>query len=67
MENGVEKPNVHLTLACKIPHEDCTQLNLRYLNPAEIDVETWKNREDEGILYVPKSGEILYRQINKGT
>ena len=67
MENGVEKPNVRVTLARKIPPEDCTQLNLGYLNSAEIEFETWKNCEDEGILYIPKSGEILYRQVNKGT
>jgi hypothetical protein len=24
-------------------------------------VDEWKDREDEGILYVPKAGEILYR------
>ena len=61
MEAGFEKPNVHVVLASKIPPEDCAQLNLGYLNPAEIDVESWKNREEEGILYVPRAGEILYR------
>jgi len=63
MENGIEKPNVRVTLASKIPAEDCARLNLGYLNPAEIDVESWKNREDEGILYVPRAGEILYRWV----
>ena len=66
MENGIEKPNVGLTLASKVSAEDCARLNLGYLNPAEIDVEEWKNREDEGILYVPRAGEILYRLKNKG-
>ncbi len=61
MENGVEKPNVKVTLASKIPPEDCAQLNLGYLNPDRIDVSEWVDREDEGILYVPKAGEILYR------
>jgi nickel-dependent lactate racemase len=61
MENGVEKPNVRVTLASKIPPEDCARLNLGYLDPATIDPEEWKNREDERILYVPKAGEILYR------
>ena len=23
--------------------------------------DEWKNKEDDGILYVPKAGEILYR------
>ncbi|MHB1120506.1 MAG: lactate racemase domain-containing protein [Bellilinea sp.] len=61
MENGLEKPNVRVTLASKITAEDCARLNLGYLDPAEIDVESWKNREDDGILYVAKAGEILYR------
>jgi len=61
MENGVEKPNVRVTLASKISEEDCTRLNLGYLDPAKINVDEWKDREDEGVLYVPKAGEILYR------
>ena len=60
-ENGAEKPNVRVTLASQIPPEDCARLNLGYLDPASIDVDEWKDREDEGILYVPKAGEILYR------
>ena len=61
MENGVEKPNVRVTLSSKISAEDCTRLNLGYLDPAKVNVGEWKDREDEGILYVPKSGEILYK------
>jgi nickel-dependent lactate racemase len=61
MENGIEKPNVRVTLASKISAEDCARLNLGYLDPAKVNVDEWKNREDEGTLYVPKAGEILYR------
>jgi nickel-dependent lactate racemase len=61
MENGVERPNVRVTLASKIPPEDCARLNLGYMDPAKIDVNEWKDREGQGILYVPKAGEILYR------
>jgi nickel-dependent lactate racemase len=61
MENGIEKPNVHVTLASKISAEDCARLNLGYLDPAKVNVDEWKDREDEGVLYVPKAGEILYR------
>lgn len=61
MDNGIEKPNVRVTLASKISAEDCARLNLGYLDPAKINVDEWKDREDEGILYVPKAGEILYR------
>ncbi len=61
MENGLEKPNVKVTLASQIPPEDCARLNLGYLDPASINMNEWKDRENEGILYVPKAGEILYR------
>jgi len=61
MEDGIEKPNVRVTLASKISAEDCARLNLGYLDPSKMNVDEWKNREDEGILYVPKAGEILYR------
>jgi hypothetical protein len=61
MENGVEKPNIQLTLASQIGPDDCKRLNLGYLDPASIQLEEWQDREDEGILYVPKAGEILYR------
>ena len=61
MENGVEKPNVKVTLASKIPADDCARLNLGYLDPLSINLAEWQNHEDEGILFVPKAGEILYR------
>ncbi|MFM8319637.1 MAG: lactate racemase domain-containing protein [Chloroflexota bacterium] len=61
IENGVERANVRVTLASKISPEDCARLNLGYLDPNTIDPREWQDREDEGILYVPKAGEILYR------
>jgi nickel-dependent lactate racemase len=61
MDNGIEKPNVRVTLASKIAADDCERLNLGYLDPAKINVDEWKDREAEGVLYVPKAGEILYR------
>ena len=61
IEKGIEKPNVHVTLASKISPKDCARLNLGYLDPGTINIEEWKDREDEGILYVPKAGELLYR------
>ncbi len=57
----IEKPNVRVTLSSKIPEDDCARLNLGYLDPAKINIADWQNREDEGILYVPQAGEILYR------
>jgi len=61
MDAGVERPNVRVTLASKISAGDCARLNLGYLDPAKINVNEWIDREDEGLLYVPKAGEILYR------
>ena len=61
MENGIEKPNVRVTLASKLSAEDCARLNLGYLDPVTINVDDWKEKEDEGVLYVPKAGEILFR------
>jgi len=61
MEKGIENPNVKVTLASKISAEDCGRLNLGYLDPAKINLDEWKNREEDGILFVPRAGEILYR------
>ena len=61
MENRIEKPNVRVTLASKISAEDCARLNLGYVDPSKINLDEWKDREDEGVLYVPKAGEILFR------
>jgi nickel-dependent lactate racemase len=61
MENGVEKPNVKVTLASKIPAEDCAQLNLGYMDPAKIDLHDYEGRLDEGVMVVPRAGEMLYR------
>ena len=60
-ENGVEHPRVRVTLASGISEETCRRINLGYRDPASIDVESFANREDEGILLVRKSGEYLYR------
>ncbi|HHJ06611.1 MAG TPA: DUF2088 domain-containing protein [Anaerolineae bacterium] len=60
-ENGVEKPRIKVTLATRIPRERCERVNLGYLDPDAINFEDWQNREDEGILFVPKAGEMLYR------
>jgi lactate racemase len=66
MINGIEKPNISVRLSSKIPLEDCQQLNLGYVDPRKIDIKDWKNREQEGILYVPKAGEILYKLRKPG-
>lgn len=63
-ENRVEYPRANVTLATRLPPEDCARLALGYLNPDTVDAAAWQNREDEGILYVPKAGEMLYRSRN---
>jgi nickel-dependent lactate racemase len=60
-ETGVETPRIKVTLATKIPKERCERVNLAYLDPDTINLDEWKGREDEGILSVPKAGEMLYR------
>ena len=50
-----------MTLATQIPEDVCRAINLGYRDPASIHVADYQNREDEGILYVPKAGEMLYR------
>lgn len=60
-ENGVEKPRVTVTLASQIPPEVCDAINLGYRDPKSIDIESFANREHEGVLLVRKAGEYLYR------
>lgn len=60
-ENGIEIPRIRVTLASQISPEDCARLNLGYIDPSIINIDEWTGREDEGILFVPKAGEYLYR------
>lgn len=61
---GVERSRVKVTLATGIPKELCQRINMGYRNPADIDISQWENNQDEGKLYVPKAGEMLYRLKN---
>lgn len=58
---GKETPRIQVTLATGIPRERCERINLGYLDPATVHPEEWAGREDEGILMVPRAGEMLYR------
>jgi nickel-dependent lactate racemase len=60
-ETGEEKPRIKVTLATRIPAERCLKVNLGYIDPDTIDPADWQGREDEGILVVPRAGEMLYR------
>lgn len=61
MENGIEKPRIRVTLATQISEETCRNINLGWRDPASIDVESFANREDEGVLLVRKAGEMLFQ------
>jgi hypothetical protein len=50
-----------VTLATGIPEERCRRVNLGYMDPTGINIKEWVGREDEGVLVVPKAGEMLYR------
>jgi lactate racemase len=47
---------VQVTLAAGIPSDLCAEINLGYRDPATIDPKDFANREDEGVLLVPKAG-----------
>jgi hypothetical protein len=63
-EDGVERCRVNVTLATAIPESVCKKINLGYRDPKSIYPEEFANREDEGILLVPKAGEMLYQLKN---
>jgi nickel-dependent lactate racemase len=59
-EDGIENCRVQVTLATGITKEICAEINLGYRDPATIDPKAFANREEEGVLLVPKAGEMLY-------
>jgi len=60
MENGIEHCRIRVTLATSIPESVCKKINLGYRDPRTIREEDFVNREHDGILFVPKAGEMLY-------
>ncbi len=63
-ETGIEKKRIRVYLATKIPQERCEKVNLGYIDPDTVNPDSYKNRESEGILFVPHAGEILYKLKN---
>ena len=59
-ENGVESCRVRVTLATRISPEICRKINMGYRDPETIDPHDYANRESEGVLMVPKAGEMLF-------
>ncbi len=64
-ENGIERCRIRVTLATGIPEAVCRDINLGYRDPASIRVAEFEGRENEGVLYVPKAGEMLYQLEEK--
>ena len=59
--DGVERPRVRVTLSSRVPESECRALGLGYLDPGSVDMAEWADREDEGVLVVPRAGEVLYQ------
>jgi len=62
--NGVETPRAKVTLATGIPENICRKINLGYRDPKTIRPDDHANREHEGVLLVPKAGEMLFHLKN---
>jgi lactate racemase len=59
--DSLEVPNIKVILASQISPADCERLNLGYLDPSKISFTDWMGRKDEGILVIPRAGEMLFR------
>lgn len=59
--DGVERCRIRVTLATGIPEATCRQVNLGYRDPASVRPEDFANREEQGVLLVPRAGETLFR------
>ena len=67
MIDGIEHPRIGVTLATGLPEKTVKDIALKYMNPNEINIADYENRQDEGILYIPKAGEILYKVRERNT
>jgi nickel-dependent lactate racemase len=63
-QDGIERPRIQVTLATGIAETVCRQLNLGYREPGSINPATWQRQEGPGSLFVPESGETLFRLEN---
>ena len=61
MDKGVEKPRIEVILASSLSEEECRKINLGYMDYRTIDLDSYKDRESEGILFVDRAGEVLHR------
>jgi lactate racemase len=63
-ENGVETPRARVILATAIPEAICRKINLGYRDPKTIRPQDFAGREKDGVLLVPKAGEMLFHLKN---
>ncbi len=63
--DGVERPRVKVTLSSRVGEAECRALGLGYLDPDSIEPAHWAGREDEGVLVVPRAGEVLHRLADR--
>jgi nickel-dependent lactate racemase len=61
---GVEQPRIEVLLATSLPERLCHAINLGYLNPEKME-EEYRNREEEGVLFVDDAGETLHRLTHR--
>jgi nickel-dependent lactate racemase len=59
--DAIERARINVALATGISRERCRRVNLGYMNPKQIDIRNYENKEDKGVLTVHNAGEILYR------
>jgi nickel-dependent lactate racemase len=62
--DGVERCRAKVTLASQLTPELCERINLGHRDPASLRKEDFADREAEGVLLVPKAGEMLYQLAN---
>jgi hypothetical protein len=59
-KDGVERGRIKVTLATALEQNLCEEINLGYRDPATIDPKDFADRERDGALMVPNSGETLF-------
>jgi nickel-dependent lactate racemase len=58
--NGLERPRIDVELATALPDSMCERIGLGYRDPETVRLDDYRNRENDGILYVPHAGEVLH-------
>lgn len=59
--NGVERPRIEVILATRISEAECRAVNLGYRDFRTIEIADWQDRRKDGMLHVPRAGELLFR------